>query len=764
MAIIPDYEQRRDVLPTSPAIADVQPGRFGKDGEAMMGLGGEVANLGAELIRVRKNAEDNDSAANAYMDVSEWWTTEVQSRQKQLGELNNDGTYRTARGYSDDLDNEAKKVINEKMKALPSGNAQRILAQKTDSLLVQGYTNNSVYESRILAENFLKNASQRNNKRVLQVGKTPEDLNIVMRDMADEYRAGVGVHFSAGQARDLFKENGKDAIFSYFYGLSQTPSGIQRGLGELESLRLKPGEPGAAPKDDNLLAPSRYVMGSGLDVNESAGWMSDFLDQNDYKRIREELLANKGAQDSTMIKSAARTVDDTIAAMQRGNFVNEKDPNNSATVGSLEFLRSKINNGISQDDFNRKFFEYEYSAIFNDATNRMAALPLGSKQDLMKAMESAAQDRINYLGLDPKLGNTYMARVREDLNKNADVLWKKMQTAATSDPANFVARHRVGGRDFGLQFTDSRSNGGMSLDANMNSEYFADTIAAQRAKQIPEANIRLLKNQQAKDLAGKFKSADPQVAGSLMAAYQEAWGENADRNFKQLTEHGLPKEYLGALNASIGGTNPAFVQSFVDNIRNPQAADGLLAQSGKSDVGKDIDKSVGDATNKYFNSIIAGGTTSMNQELVRGLNINVAAEAKKLVATGVEKNEAMKRAVSDLVGNSYYSIGGALVPKRIGSMLIDKAPALEAEMQYKQQADFIAANSEISKEWADQVAKGRVRWQTNKDLTALKLQVIVNGKAWDIPDKRTKSPIIIDIKEVGGKAQNSDGALKYLKR
>lgn len=767
MAIIPDYDQKSGLMPSAPELVDVQPGRFGRDAEALTRFGGEIGELGSKLMVARKKAEDHDSSSNSFSETSRWWTDTVLSAQKEFGKLNSNGTYDITndRGYADRLDKLAKEHANEKIKSLPSGDAQRMYLEKANSLFTSGYTSNSIYENTTIARNAKLNIQTRNRQTILEmiVDRGPVSLHEALEKISSEYLAGSNNEngavplFSPDDGRDFLRKDGNDAIYAYFQ--ERDP---ETGLKELNSLRTLIGKDKIENVDDNILNPARYArFDKGLDFGGSAGWISDFIDQNDFRIIKDRLEQRLNNHNRSAIGEAVeklRKVGEFLVSPDAtGDYTNE-------LMGAYAVLDKAVDNGqYDRYRLDDQIMDLSVKNHIHKVIKKSMNDKIGMSDSYLNELESvadvAAAD-LNYTGE----GKNVFKRGFIDRAKNyISEFVEKRDKMFLEYPIEMGQKAGWGSKKSVLHDLAARTKFGDSDNTALNEQFFAAARAYQiNVKGFHPDQVKLLTESKASAVVKELTTLSPELAGKAFHRYSEIWGEYMDENVSQLSsmKNGLPEGYESALN--LGG--PGSAETAINRLRNPKVAGDLLKSMDKGDDAESIDKETGTIVSKYFTQLGVVGNVSKNSKMILGITKDIANDAKLRLAAnpGMTYEKAISDSIEHEIKPKFYVINETLVPKSIGNVQIKYPWAIKAEMDYKVSDKFLAENVNMKPIYARSLVSGAYRWLPDERLKTARLQAVNplvkhRDPYIDVTDKKGNL-IIIDFKEHGKDGKTTDAS------
>lgn len=224
MPTIPNFDESRNRLPEAPPSTDISPEKFGRDAAALAEFGGDMASLGGKLMEVRKRAIESDEIANgqteALLKFSELEDAERANYQKALAASN--GNVAGIPSPSESLKTKMEAFLQEKVKGMSTGDAQRAFLERVSPLATRSYLGSVDWENQTRAKAIIDNLATRGDLVSQDLYKSPSlsktaDYLTALREDLD---AKTGSVLTAEQSGKAYRTLGKNYVASLVEGLA----------------------------------------------------------------------------------------------------------------------------------------------------------------------------------------------------------------------------------------------------------------------------------------------------------------------------------------------------------------------------------------------------------------------------------------------------------------------------------------------------------------------------------------------------------------
>ncbi len=161
MPTIPVFQDANNQFPDAPPATDIAPERFGRDAAALANFGGALGELGSNLMQARKRAMESDAVADRHSEDIRWLTAKEQELKLNYTKKDADGNdilgpngelVYDVSGFSEALRKELDTRQAEGLKAMPTGDAQRMYRGQTERMFQSSYVNGVQWENVTVSE------------------------------------------------------------------------------------------------------------------------------------------------------------------------------------------------------------------------------------------------------------------------------------------------------------------------------------------------------------------------------------------------------------------------------------------------------------------------------------------------------------------------------------------------------------------------------------------------------------------------------------
>lgn len=235
MPTIQNFEQTKGLLPESPAAVDINPERFGKDTAAMAEIGGTIGDFGSKLMQVRKQAMESDAVAAAKSDATlKISAFEEEARMGFQDQVLSNGAVASPQGsMAESVKVKMEKLMEEQIKAMPTGDAQREYANRMQPFVNERYVYNLDWENKERAKSYGLNIDKRAGIATQDIYKRPNVMSTMnhLSDLQKDIAAKTGSVIDKNDAGKLYQTIGKKYVTSMMEGLaeSENPDDIKKG-------------------------------------------------------------------------------------------------------------------------------------------------------------------------------------------------------------------------------------------------------------------------------------------------------------------------------------------------------------------------------------------------------------------------------------------------------------------------------------------------------------------------------------------------------
>lgn len=226
MPTISEFAVASNQLPEAPPATDIAPERFGKDAAELARLGGQIGDFGSKLMETRKRAIESDAVASAYSDsfvqFGKFEEEEKAAYQESL--RSNPNQPADIAGVSDRVKTRMDALIQERLKAMPTGDAQQSYMERIQPLSDRMYVGTRAWENSIRS-NF---AEQKNEVRIdgysqeiyrsaslskaldamaaIKMDLSSQDGTVIGAEQSSKIQSGAARKFSASLFEGLAEE------------------------------------------------------------------------------------------------------------------------------------------------------------------------------------------------------------------------------------------------------------------------------------------------------------------------------------------------------------------------------------------------------------------------------------------------------------------------------------------------------------------------------------------------------------------------------
>jgi hypothetical protein len=221
---IQNFAEATNQLPDAPPATDIAPERFGKDAAALAQFGGALGQVGSKLMETRKRAIESDAVSAGFTDAMlKFSAIDDEEREKYQAELAaNPGRAVDVRGISENSKARMEAVIEEQVKAMPTGDAQRAYLERVNPVATRFYLGSVDWENKTRSGAIVSNLGARGNIISQDLMKSPSLAKTVdyLRGMNEDIAAKTGVVLDQDTAQKAKAGLGKQYVSSLFDGLA----------------------------------------------------------------------------------------------------------------------------------------------------------------------------------------------------------------------------------------------------------------------------------------------------------------------------------------------------------------------------------------------------------------------------------------------------------------------------------------------------------------------------------------------------------------
>lgn len=343
---------------------------------------------------------------------------------------------------------------------------------------------------------------------------------------------------------------------------------------------------------------------------------------------------------------------------------------------------------------------------------------------------------------------------------------------AQKDPAQFIMGNPSWTQTYGQDATESQFNQFIQSptnpqdNANAVQVHMGHMVQLQKSIGIPESNINVLSNDQAKSIVGQYNqyanSTTPDSAYYYLYNLLNASGDYSDMLTKSLEKNGLPS-VVSVVAKGYPSNSPwltGIQQAFQpDNMKADKSA---IVQSGFS-MGKDIMPAVDNVMSDYKNTYSG---LQMDRSGIEGETAVVQQYAAHLLASNEASTpkQAANLAYTRLISNRYTDVSGDLrIPIQYqqykGDLVNSVMPYMYNQLNQQIQSGTVKSQLELSlsPQAAANISKisnlKDARWAMYNDNTVS----AVDGDGYPLVDTKTNKPIEFsfnDLPDLIAKAQS----------
>lgn len=741
--VIPTYIGT-NAFPDRPPNSDIQPGSYGKDAEALQRVGGDIGQLGEQLLAARKQASDQDyiNAKSTDAIISDHQTQnaitasynknnvvpqgapipDVTSVNKNTPNdtptLNSDVKLNTRNpdsspvdppmsraggpigatgnvnydptGRSDLIRQQQIDRMNQDLAAAPSEGARRKYQQIATNRINDMYVRNLAEENkdRVLAQQA--NVFNANDKIAEDLNAHPDMGKLTMslqnlRDSLNASASGPAPLFDPQQANVIYEKAAAQLVTSTFEGASNDPDAARSFMDHLKNAQLNQK---GYEQINNALGPAEF--------KSLHNQLQSSITTDANQKITE--IDRKNTSRMAAINSA----DPAIMASYYNDTQVRKD------LAQLDKLAADPYTKLEPDKVDETRLNMAIGMAGYKVASQIAAIPPDQREARVALYQSKVDAVKNELGITEKsTGAQEAIKVKSMIDgaiNGYDAEFKK-------DPAKYVATYvlkepPLNGANPGENTLQKRADAIKQFGGDPSKGlYMADELAARRT-QIG-------------------KEQDPEKAAQLVMQLKNDSGRFAGSVFQQLDsgKGGLGDQYRRA--------------SFMDDkdaavsiITNAKQAPELKALIGPVDHTAVVNQ-VAMATQREVNAIAAGGKYADSSRIAKGLRDDITTEAMLQVSKNIPIPYAVQNAKDKFFNNNSMVIGGTVVPRKVGDTTINQQN-VEAEFSLAHNAQWMKAQGPL-------VAKGHEdefynalpsgQWITDPDRAGATFNIMQN-KRW----------------------------------
>jgi hypothetical protein len=420
MPTIPDLAQRNNEYPDAPPAIDVNPAQFGRDAAAMANLGGDVAQFGNKLIAARKAAMESDVVANAK-------TEDTIQLDKDVDELKKTWNPNNPESAAEGLREKMNGLMQNRMKAMPTGDAQRMYRDRMTATMESKYLDTLKWENQSRAAFQLENLAVRTDKASAEVYNSPNLAATIehLKDLDLDIKSKAGISLEVADAPVIYNKLGGNLAKSYFSGIAESAvemspdrriEAIREGRKTLKNLppELKP----------LLSGEDIRVLEGRFDAAEREGKVNDAY----IKDLEKQALAERRDKEQNQILTDIFEGRGSVKNILRSNL----DPDKKQTM--LGVLKARLNEPkVPNQNALRGVVERIYAEPGDPRkiTSEDQVLKLYTKGDLTWTQKNQALGELRNLG---KVGGQVETDLKRQLMKQAESKLAKPNAMGMVDP------------------------------------------------------------------------------------------------------------------------------------------------------------------------------------------------------------------------------------------------------------------------------------------------------------------------------------------
>lgn len=677
MPTIQEFKQQQGVLPGNPGEAQVNPTQYGRQYDALEGLGKQMTNIGAQYLEKQTIAEESDAILARNQEDITALNEEKERLKHEYQTINPDGSVSFdprglpetdpntgevsyPKSYAKRMAETANSRLSQGVEAMTSMRARQRYSMVTDGIVSQAMVNAQNFEREQTALHLYQNQEKLVNQGAENLFRFPSLENFKSQSLSIEafYKANKDNLFAGDKA----VEEQKRAMHSL------VNNGLLRGYLEqnpMVGLGVLGFNKDGKPNENGTRVGPVVDM---LNKDEVADWVDRFqskLRQNNQVKVHQ--LSNK--LNDFKAAAAAGTmsggVGDVKAIVEEmgalGAF--EKDPEMKVrlyadVVGDVITGRAKN----------------QMSGLTNEEIIAVAAGRGKVNPEAWFNAEIGKMSREAGVNLYPEFAAANKAEMAQKVRSAAGHIISERQ----KDPAKAVLLANPSlQKQFGL------ANGGLSPSMEQNREYFAATMREQQRLGI--SKTKLLTNEMSKNIASQVANAKPGTSSLVIDQIKRQVGPDIFHQVmgQVIKDGNLPDYYA--------------VAGYIDD---PQAGSAIIEGMR---AGKDIDKILADGNFGYKKSEVMDkvnsefgeieqalnmhGTSADNLKIAQGIKTAIMYDAAQRIIRGADADAAAKQA-TDLVFRKKYEVyKGAIVPN-------------DANVKVKSSMDAVTATGWTNYNWA----------------------------------------------------------------
>ena len=247
----------------------------------------------------------------------------------------------------------------------------------------------------------------------------------------------------------------------------------------------------------------------------------------------------------------------------------------------------------------------------------------------------------------------------------------------------------------------------------------SQAINLQRQMGIPELNIKALSNEQAKQIAAELNSLEGDKRAAAMDEISKLYTPRyLPIVMRQLEDEGLRMENMFL---SLENLNPETRATLAYAL---EAGEKELSKA-IGDKEKDIDGGLDQALEPFFETVSAGGLSARRLIRMNQIRKAVKLTAMAYAAKGMEGDEALSRAVHDMLDGRYHYQDGYRVPIQYDAGKVERYANHMREGIKEQDLVLPAGDRRLSEDYRRNAFISSIMrdayWATNEDESGLVL-------------------------------------------
>jgi hypothetical protein len=629
---IPEYQQTHQMNVDRVPGADISPGAFGQTDDAFARLGGQLAQLGSNLLEKRDQAEANNYEHSM-----------LNQRAIEYSDFKNKLklTYGNEHPDYEDYATTVKQWMDERyqddVKKAPSELAKQRYQQSVGNFFTNQLVQSQNEEYKFRAQHYVDQFGNDLDtaEQALEKNPDPALATTLRANLQKRIQDGLGTNFNPEQA-DTLKEATSRAtsrgILRGIHAAASKPEDFQAGLAYLKA-------PDGSKQADLM---------DGLTADDRFTWTEKF--QNGMK-----LYSHMQSQDENQRYS------DLVGMLQTQG--GEIDPRVPAALN-----RQRQAGDLSQQEWLIKTDTLNFAKQAGDFQQSLALVPdhqVGANLAQFKERALAATQALS--STDPSFNFNHRAQIIRGMDSIAsNALSVRAQdrnayvTAARPDIAN-AYKMALG-----------------SNDPATVQDSFQKVVSAQVATGATEPQATLLNTSTAKGFAQALDTSNEQAAAQWVTEYQRRLGPLFPKFMSELVDQGkLSKEYevLGFV------PDPLDKQTLIQSIKNGKNIDVAIEKlfprdhvQTMKDLRLQVATELRPVANAWFQTALGGS----RQDSINSLIDLTQKEAARIIVASDGKTDpdvAAKQASKTILGLGDVIHGpNSLVwaPKQVGGAPLDK--------------------------------------------------------------------------------------------